>query len=379
MPPHKEPREGETLLKLEDVHMHFGKVAALAGVDLDTGYLFALALRDSRSADDWSEVLGSARDQGLSLEVVVKDAAQGIAAGVRDVFPEAEQRDDSFHALYEMGKVLRLLERKAYGAIAREIEVERDIDKVRRTGRGNRRKLAAKLRKAQCKCKLAIEQYDCYELAVREAAEAMEFVDLNTAELRDSDQMMRQIAGAGKKMLALDHPRCRKVGQYIINRAPGLVLYMRALVDALESLFPRHGEREVRLATLIWRLFRELQNHRWPWDRNDDERLLVRCVHRLRELAGDRADTVLAEVDRLIQRRHRASSAIEGFNAALRPYLYVHKGVTHGFLELFRAYYNLKIRRWGRNKGTSAHQLLHGESLTDWLTTLGYPPSVCLH
>jgi branched-chain amino acid transport system ATP-binding protein len=31
----RELKEGDTLLKLEDVHMHFGKVAALAGVDLE--------------------------------------------------------------------------------------------------------------------------------------------------------------------------------------------------------------------------------------------------------------------------------------------------------------------------------------------------------
>jgi branched-chain amino acid transport system ATP-binding protein len=35
MPPFIEPKEGETLLKLENVHMRFGKVAALAGVDLE--------------------------------------------------------------------------------------------------------------------------------------------------------------------------------------------------------------------------------------------------------------------------------------------------------------------------------------------------------
>ena len=65
--------------------------------------------------------------------------------------------------------------------------------------------------------------------------------------------------------------------------------------------------------------------------------------------------------------RHRASSAIEGFNAALRPYLYVHKGVTQGFLELFRAYFNLR-------KGTSAHQCLSGKPVEDWLAVLGYRP-----
>ena len=70
--------------------------------------------------------------------------------------------------------------------------------------------------------------------------------------------------------------------------------------------------------------------------------------------------------------------AIEGFNAALRPFLYVHKGVTQGFLELFRAYFNLRTRRWGRHKGTSAQQCLTGERVDDWLTVLGYPLSPTL-
>jgi hypothetical protein len=38
----------------------------------------------------------------LDLSVVVKDAAKGIWAWVQEVFPGAEQRDDSFHALYDV-------------------------------------------------------------------------------------------------------------------------------------------------------------------------------------------------------------------------------------------------------------------------------------
>lgn len=95
----------------------------------------------------------------------------------------------------------------------------------------------------------------------------------------------------------------------------------------------------------------------------------------LRYNAGEKTPEVLASVKAVIRRRHRASSAIEGFNAALRPFLYVHKGVTQGFLELFRAYHNLKTRRWGRHKGTCAYECLTGERVEDWLTMLGYPPS----
>ena len=87
---------------------------------------------------------------------------------------------------------------------------------------------------------------------------------------------------------------------------------------------------------------------------------------------------MLDAVEAVLHQRHRASSAIEGFNAALRPYLYVHKGATQGFLDLFRAWFNLRTRRWGRHKGTSAHECLSGERVHDWLTLLGYPPSSAL-
>jgi len=53
--------------------------------------------------------------------------------------------------------------------------------------------------------------------------------------------------------------------------------------------------------------------------------------------------------------------------------------VSQGFLELFRTYHNLKTRRWGRHKGTSARACLTGEPVDDWLTTLGFAPSQQLH
>ncbi|MEE9381843.1 MAG: hypothetical protein V3V08_00315 [Nannocystaceae bacterium] len=87
----------------------------LAGVDLDSGYLFTLELREHRGADDWADLLRTGQRQGLDLKTVVKDAAPGIAAGVRAVFPDAEQRDDCFHAHYEMGKVRRIVEARATG------------------------------------------------------------------------------------------------------------------------------------------------------------------------------------------------------------------------------------------------------------------------
>ena len=103
----------------------------LGCVDLDGGYLFGLSLRQSRSGADWAEVLETAKARGLELTTVVKDAALGIDAGVREVFPDAERRDDCFHALYEMNKVRRQLEQRAYGAITREQEAEKKLQRIR--------------------------------------------------------------------------------------------------------------------------------------------------------------------------------------------------------------------------------------------------------
>jgi hypothetical protein len=85
----------------------------LAGVDLASGYLFGLQLREGRSGEDWAEVLGQAKAQGVDLSVVVKDAAKGIALGVHAVFPSALQRDDCFHVRYQLNKVRRQLEQRA--------------------------------------------------------------------------------------------------------------------------------------------------------------------------------------------------------------------------------------------------------------------------
>jgi hypothetical protein len=55
------------------------------------------------------------------------------------------------------------------------------------------------------------------------------------------------------------------------------------------------------------------------------------------------------------------------------------KGVNQGFLELFKAWHNLSVRRSGKYKGTSAYETLTKNKVDDWLTILGFPPSSATH
>jgi len=355
----------------------------LGGVDLDSGFLFALALHENRGAEDWKAVLENGRKQGLDLKVVVKDAALGIANGVTKVFPEAEQRDDCFHALYAMGKVHNQLERSAYKAIDRESEAEhrlhRAIYRIEATDRETVQSQRQKLNGARIIAGKKIALHDNFERAARRAQEALELVDLERGTLRDPAWMQAEIEAAAEQMMVLPHTNCKKVGRYIKNRAPGLVLYAAEMKQRLVEAAQHAGQDEVALACVVWRLAQDLRCGRRPWRRHADYQHLLGAFALLQHRAGANADSILAQVDALWQQRHRASSAIEGFNAFLRPFLYVHKGVTQGFLELLRAYYNLRTRRWGRHKGTSAHALLCGEPVDDWLSLLGYPPAASLH
>ena len=326
-----------------------------------------------------ADELDRCQRQGLDLYIVVKDAALGIEAGVREIFPGAEQRDDCFHALYEMGKLKRQLEQRAYGAIRRVDEIQASIDKLKYRGRADkRRQLAQKQRWEQQRCDEAIELFDPFEAAQRQATEAMEVVDLERGILRDASWMRAEIQAAAAKMLDMDDDKCRKVGRYINNRAPGLSLYAQQMNAELAEVASRYGWQVTILACIILRLIAELDRRKRMWCRRQDRQYLLGAYGVLKQMAGPDTDAVLSDVEQVFIHRYRASSAIEGFNAALRPYLYVHKGVTQGFLELFRFYYNHRQRRWGRHKGTSAHEALTGETVGDWLTWLGYPPNSTL-
>ncbi len=350
----------------------------LAGVDLDNGYLFSLEVHESRSGEDWKQVLQRAKDQGLNLEVVVKDAALGIANGVSEVFPRAEQRDDSFHALYELGKVRRPLEQKAYAAIATEEDALKQLGKIRAGDKEKRQAARKKLRQAEQVCQQRIDEFDQMEQASRQIRQALQWVDLTTGQWQTGEAVKTAIQQAADQISRISQKHCQSVATYMHNRAPGLALYADALDQQLQTLQANYPKSALSMACIIVQSAHYLKET----SLTDKQRLYVQqqCLgnwHLLnQQLSKSRANLLLDTVQTMWQQRHRASSAIEGFNSALRPFLYVQKRATQGFLNLFRAYFNLRTRRSGRHKGTSAYQKITSTCVTDWLTLLGYPTAV---
>ena len=351
----------------------------LAGVDLDSGYLFALCLKISRSGQDWAEVLEDCKKQGLDLKVVVKDAALGIKSGVEQAFGNCEQRDDCFHAKYIMGKVFFFLERKAYGAISKEEEARKALERWYSTGYGEPEELLETFKKAQRRCEKILELHDQYEQAMKRVNEALNRIDLSTGRLKTAEYVEAEILQAAKEMKSLDEKKCKQVGTYLSGRAPGLANHIKELEVHLECLSSLYSASLVQKACLVLRLVDELENKRIGFYKKQLQMKLCSILDSLIDVLGDKSYKLISEVKGVIAYSHRASSAIEGFNSSLRPYLYVQKGVSQGFLELFRFYYNQKKRKSGSFKGQSPYEPLTGQTVNDWLTLLGYPLSSSLN
>ena len=302
----------------------------LAGVDLDSGYLFGLSLSATRDGEAWAELLREGQCQGLELSVVVKDAAKGIAAGVSEVFPQAEQRDDCFHVLYEMNKVRRRLERRAYAAIEREGEALGRLGKIRAHDKVRRRKAKRELSSVRRECAEAIERFDEFEAAMDTLRGALECVDINTGELHRPEHVQALIEGVAQRIESLAVGECAKLAKYLRNRAPGLVLAQKSVLPRLEALAEPWSAQAVSLACLCWYLVRALHKRPARARHRALSRHLLAAYGALQDRLGAASASLLEAVEAVLHQRHRASSAIEGFNAALRPYLYVHKGATQG-------------------------------------------------
>ena len=105
------------------------------------------------------------------------------------------------------------------------------------------------------------------------------------------------------------------------NRAAGLSPATGELNTRLDELATTYSLGAVAMACMLWRLVFELQNDRRPWQRAHQHRQLIGAFAYLKHLLGPQLDALLNAVKALLDQRHRASSAIEGFNAApLAPF-----------------------------------------------------------
>ena len=365
----------------------------LAGIDLDSGFLFSLAHEVFRDGKTWARVLNDAKPQGLVLQHVVKDGAKGMAKGVNDAFPLSEQRDDAFHALYITSKSVFKVEKRAYWLIeqAHQLGIELNKTLKKQINKRNSKKtedeeqkeieaLKEALDDITEKCSKAVARFDHANNAYRYLHRALSSVHINeNVNLMSPTSAKTLLKLSARYLIKSRHPDCNDAARYIKNRLNGLTFATADFYQKQQALCVDYPQDMVALACYFYEYKRSLKKMAQKKHPQVKQKMLGAFTLIYKALTESKADTLMQAVEKSLTKRHRASSAIEGFNALLRPYMYVRKGVSQGFLELFKAWHNLRPRRSGRYKGTSAYETLTGQPVDDWLTILGFPPSNATH
>jgi hypothetical protein len=348
----------------------------LAGIDLDSGFLFSLAHELHRDGDTWAKILNQAKLQGLDLHHIVKDGGTGMAKGAMAIFPDAQMRDDVFHAMFIVSKAISKVEKRAYRLIGEEFQLELKIEKFEK-------KLAKSKNHEECeqvrsdietftemlvlksqKCDEAMERYAFAEKSRYHLHNALSSVHTEVIDFMSPEAAQSLLMLSAHFLAEASHPACDKAVTYLKNRLEGLTLATASVYEKQIALCEHYPRDTVALAFYFFEHERSL---------NKVSKMKLPVVHNkmmgayhfiYNTLSGTNADQLMDQVKQMLMKRQRASSAIEGFNALLRPYRYVRKGVSQGFLELFKAWHNLRARRSGKHKGTSAYEVFISKILS---------------
>jgi hypothetical protein len=330
-------------------------VPILTGIDPESTYTYLLEEASDRTAETWAIYLDDRRDHGLELGTSINDGGAGLMAGIPQVFSDIEIQADVFHAVYDMGKEISKLERKAYKLIKSEQGLEDNL-----TGKRPRAKNKEALKEIQPKVTSAIECYDLIFILFTWFKELLGFSGYNMAEARSLAQWVLLEMDA----LALDIPNLRKEITKARRALPSLLSFIDRLergmeVTAKETGLPVEG---------FQLMYRQMSCHPGSLENND---LLYKQVM----LLGNRYDDARDQFERLLSSIKKASSLVENLNGRIRVFIEVKRIIPTTFFVLLKVYFNTRRFKRSRCKeriGKSPLELLSGIIQPSFFEALGY-------
>jgi transposase-like protein len=334
----------------------------LVGVDAASTFCFLLSLEEHRDADTWGTRLLELVDRGFAPQATIADFASGLRAGHREALPGRPCRGDVFHALYDVGPLVRHLENRAYETIEARAKLERKQATVeRRRGRKDQslvqKLVAARLAEAKA-IALADEvallarwlRHDILSVAGPESVIRRDLFDFVVAELRAREP-------------ACPH-RIRPVRTLLENQRDNLLAFALELDRDLAAL-----AQEWQISVTTAREVLQVQSLP-TWDPKRWHREAT-----LRETLRGRYYGVYADVQELTNQVVRASSLVENLNSRLRSYFFLRRQLGNDYLTLLQFFLN--HRRYPRSEapsrvGKSPAELLTAEPHAHWLELMGY-------
>ena len=332
----------------------------LVGVDVASTFCYLLHAEEHRDADTWGVRLLELQDHGLRPDATIADAGRGLRAGQALAWPDTPCRGDVFHALRDLGQLVRFLDNRAYGVVDACDQQQRRMTRAKRHGRGNTQsKRLALVRQEQDRAIALADDVsvlidwlrdDIFAVAGPDHPTRGQLFDFVVAELESRESRCPHQIGP--------------VVGALRNQRDDLLAFAAALDQQLAAVAK---EYEVSPALVREVLAVSASAERCPatWQRDAE----------LRRRLGSRYRGVQDAVAEIASGTVRASSVIENLNSRLRGYFFLRRHLGDAYLDLLRFFLN--HRRFGRSEhpervGQSPAELLTGSSHPHWVELLGY-------
>ncbi len=280
----------------------------LVGVDVGSTFCYLLRLEEHRDADTWGVRLLELQDHGLRPDATIADAGRGLRAGQTLAWPDTPCRGDIFHALRDLGQLIRFLDNRAYGAVDACDQQQRRMTRAKRHGRGKTQsKRLALVRQEQDRAIALADEVsvllgglrdDIFTVAGPDHPTRCHLFDFVVAEL--DARAPRCPHRIGPAVRALRHQR------------DDLLAFAGALDEQLAAVA---NEYEVPPALVREVLAVSMSDERCPATWQRDAELHRRLGTRYRSLRNAVAPVAAGTV--------RASSVIENLNSRLRGYFFL--------------------------------------------------------
>lgn len=332
----------------------------LVGVDVASTFCYLLSLEEHRDADTWGVRLLELQGQGLGPDATIADAGSGLRAGQKIAWPHTPCRGDVFHALRDLGQLVRFLDNRAYGVVETCDQQQRRMTRAKRQSRGNTQsKRLALLRQEQGRAIALADDVsvligwlrdEIFAVAGPDHPTRCQLFDFVVAELETREPCCPHRIGPVVRALR--------------NQRDDLLAFASALDEQLAAMANQHEVSAVLVREL---LEVSAMDSRCPvkWQRDAE------LHRRLGSRYWDLQEAVAAVVSETV----RASSVIENLNSRLRGYFFLRRHLGCAYLDLLRFFLN--HRRFGRSEhpervDKSPAELLSGSCHPHWVELLGY-------
>jgi hypothetical protein len=337
----------------------------LVTIDAQSTAILKIELASDRSAKTWEthfHDLGAHRFHSLGM---ASDRGVGLQAGYQAACQDGCWVCDQFHEFPDLFNRCHHLERKAYGAIGKEVEAAETFANAK--SEANLQKRLEQYEQARQAGERAIERYDQLNLLLGMLSEAF-YLCSNLGRLRTVEGVRSDLTVILSLMEEINDEKLPKLLKSIRSHMNDILVPFRQVERIHTDLLELMPEQRVDALVLAWNhdpLFYQSHGKKKYYHRRESDYWLTFCEGLLDDQFDELKVLVFEKLDSVV----KASSLVEMVNSLIRPYLNSSKGqMTQETLNLIMFYHNHRRYKRGKRQGKAPIELLTGEALQgDWV------------